>query len=473
MSSILEFLDFTGLESLWVKLKKYLPFYSVAVTGEDNGWCKVAQIRCGRERMNRPFVFKFICRGFSTSRAEIMLASQDGNTPGVAFFFHAIQTANGTHGKTSNVGYTYDDVDGVRTYTLWKKKNERYGSINVHCECNDDYSQYVSFTKGISYYEPPGIVYAEEVYDSVTVLRGENAWDGNSDIKVPTAKAVQAQLDGRMPRYMVTMLADWNSLNTTGCYEVVSQAANVANSPEPLKLACYVTVVNGYVTQLAVGDRVYKRCMPADTGAWEPWVVLQDSSGTTANKVYSGTQGGYLEIDRAELVASNSEGRTTIAGDGITTPSLTVNSLLVNGKSIYQKFYTSYTGQTTRMSPGQGHSVRVLSKSSGFKPGKKMMFCMSFELLNMNIPVGSCKLFDFLLYNKEQTSQGSRGQLLGGQSVVVGVGDNHCLIEVPFTWSGGSFGIGVTMVWDSSYEVSGNENVVIGDGDAFLYQIEN
>lgn len=87
---------------------------------------------------------------------------------------------------------------------------------------------------------------------------------------------IEDEFNGKVNKTVVTLLADWNTLDTTGIYEVISQASNVANSPEPGKVACYVTVADGYITQLAVGDRVFKRCMPATTQVWEDWVVLQD-----------------------------------------------------------------------------------------------------------------------------------------------------------------------------------------------------
>lgn len=91
---------------------------------------------------------------------------------------------------------------------------------------------------------------------------------------------IATALSGKVPKTVVTSLADWNTLNETGIYAVESQASNVAHSPESGKLACYVTVAAGYVTQLVVGDKVYKRCMPAGTQVWEDWVVLQDSNDT-------------------------------------------------------------------------------------------------------------------------------------------------------------------------------------------------
>ena len=291
---------------------------------------------------------------------------------------------------------------------------------------------------------------------------------GGTAVDLGTYLTAHQDISGKVDKTTVTLLADWNTLNTTGIYEVESQTKTVAHSPEPGKVACYVTVVDGYITQLAVGDRVRKRCMPAGTQVWEDWVVLQDSSGLTVNELYTTSAGGYIDIHGASIEAGGPDGTTKISGGGISTP-----SLLVNGKSITQKFYTSYTGQTTSMSSAQNNSVRVLSKSSGIQLGKKMMFCMSFRMLNMNIPGGSYKLFEFRLYNKEQTAQDSRGRLLGGQTVIVRAGDNNVVIEIPFTWTSGSFGIGVNMFWDSSYTVSSNESVVIENGDAFLYQIEN
>lgn len=579
------FLDKTGLISLWRRIKEALPFVDVSVSGENNGWCKVAVITCGQAYMNRPFVFHLLCRGFPASSVEIMLASQNGTTPGVLYFVHMTTLLEGSHGTSSNVGYTYADVDGVRTYTLWKKKNEIYGTISVHAECIDNFSKYISYPKGISYTEPEGIVYADERYDSVekqtvytakgsatkipqittnkagqvmridevdlgnaptatkplatrltssndlndikgdgvgvywyywasasvptnahssataymevvrmhdgnylfqtvyeansshlyrrqcrngtwdawygyakssTTLSGygitnaytktevdgllddklDNDGDGSSLTETFTVASTRANIESgksnatifgkiakwlsdlkalafkdkvgvgdvesgtygisvsgnagtattatnasitrtadttngdklqigtgtavnitnakhaasadsatsatnyassggiatalsdKVPKTMVTSLADWNTLKETGIYEIESQASNVAHSPESGKLGCYVTVAAGYVTQLAVGDKVYKRCMPAKTQVWESWVALQDSSGLTVNELYTTSAGGYIDIHGATIEAGGPAGTTEISGGGITTPK--VNGIALN-----------------------------------------------------------------------------------------------------------------------------------------------
>ena len=112
-------------------------------------------------------------------------------------------------------------------------------------------------------------------------------------------------------------LTDWNTLADTGLY-IVNTSNTVANEPERGKVACYVTNIDGYISQLAVGDKVYMRFKRALEPSWQPWVVLQDSSGTTASELYSSTQGGYFSIASAALETANSTGTTSIAG-GTTT----------------------------------------------------------------------------------------------------------------------------------------------------------
>lgn len=184
-----KFLDKTGLNSLWKRIKKALPFVDVSVSGDDNGWCKVAVITCSQTYMNRPFVFYLLCRGFPASSAEIMFASQNGTTPGVLYFIHRTTLLEANFGKSSNVGYTFEDVDGVRVYTLWKKKNERYGTISVHAECIDDFAKYVTYPKGISYTEPEGIVYADERYDHVKKMTAYSAKGSSTKIPQVTTNA--------------------------------------------------------------------------------------------------------------------------------------------------------------------------------------------------------------------------------------------------------------------------------------------
>ena len=144
-----------------------------------------------------------------------------------------------------------------------------------------------------------------------------NNVDNTSDANKPVSTAQQAALDLKLDKTAVTSLTDWNTLADTGLY-IVNTSNTVANEPERGKVACYVTNIDRYISQLAVGDKVYMRFKRALEPSWQPWVVLQDSSGTTASELYSSTQGGYFSIARAALETANSTGTTSIAG-GTTT----------------------------------------------------------------------------------------------------------------------------------------------------------
>lgn len=171
-----QFLDNTGLNTtvnaLWTKLKKVTPYYSEKGTDGTNGWVKFLTVRC-QQYMNQPLVVHLISRGYSYSTMEIQWVSSGGSTPTVSGFYHIIRSFNGTDGKSTNVGYTYEDIDSVRYYHFWKQKNEAYGILHVSVDgiskyiSGSDDTGYLTFPNEHSTTEPTGIVYATEVWETV------------------------------------------------------------------------------------------------------------------------------------------------------------------------------------------------------------------------------------------------------------------------------------------------------------------
>ena len=101
-----------------------------------------------------------------------------------------------------------------------------------------------------------------------------------------------ARPDTSMHVYGISSLEDWNTLNVTGVYAIESQASNVNQSPGTGKWACYVSVSNGNIIQLAVrGDEICYRYKPGST----PWVSWKKVSEADSAKNYNTTSGTILQ----------------------------------------------------------------------------------------------------------------------------------------------------------------------------------
>lgn len=164
-----KFLNLSGLTTLLSNLKKFNIFHNtINPNNGKGGWQKLCSLCCSGQYMNTPVVLKIIARGYSTSTLEFMVENSASTTPKLLYAKHLINRFNGNHGQTSNVGYTYEDVEGVRTYSFWKKKNENWGVIHVQADVQHSLvssKRFVVHTNMFSETEPEGIVYADYVIE--------------------------------------------------------------------------------------------------------------------------------------------------------------------------------------------------------------------------------------------------------------------------------------------------------------------
>lgn len=96
------------------------------------------------------------------------------------------------------------------------------------------------------------------------------AVDANSDVYWTSDGYLQVKPSTAVQVYPVTSLSDWNTLTSTGLYQVASQASNVQNSPVSGSVSCLVAVSSSVVTQMAMGgNTVYYRYK--SLGNWTAW----------------------------------------------------------------------------------------------------------------------------------------------------------------------------------------------------------
>lgn len=167
-----QYLDETGLNNLWSKLRKELPFHENHGNGTADGWAKLLDITC-TSSMNRPLAINIISQGDTPSVAVISFVDQVEATPAVSYFKHVVPEFN----TGSNVGYTYSDSNGVRTYTFWKKRGGKDNSVSVHVDCVPEYIPLISFPadQTQSDTEPTGITYASKAYDTISAKNAQSA----------------------------------------------------------------------------------------------------------------------------------------------------------------------------------------------------------------------------------------------------------------------------------------------------------
>ena len=257
-----QFLDTDGLNALWTKHKKVQPFYQEIGTSGTNGWVNFLTVKA-TTYMNHPLVVRLLCQGYSDSTMDVQFASANNTAPTIQYFKQRIQPYSGTH-AIPKPGYTYEDVDGVRYYKFWLKKNEASGSIGVHVESEYFYTTgaedtgILTFPNVQSDTEPSGIVYvaaADIVYEAVpaktavsaaAVKVGTNAIgqvvlgnaltktdvglgnvDNTSDANKPISTATQKALDGKVSKAGDTMTGPLvNTSNTANAIKVSHGAAN-------------------------------------------------------------------------------------------------------------------------------------------------------------------------------------------------------------------------------------------------------
>ena len=257
-----QFLDTDGLNALWTKHKKVQPFYQELGTSGTSGWVNFLTVK-GTTYMNHPLVVRLLCRGYSDSTMDVQFATENNTAPAIQYFKQRIQPYSGTQ-AIPKPGYTYEDVDGVRYYKFWLKKNEASGSIGVHVESEYFYTTgaedtgILTFPNVQSNTEPAGIVYVKDadiVYEAVpaktavsaaAVKVGTNAMgqvvlgnalnktdvglgnvDNTSDANKPISTATQKALDGKVSKAGDTMTGPLvNTSNTANAIKVSHGAAN-------------------------------------------------------------------------------------------------------------------------------------------------------------------------------------------------------------------------------------------------------
>lgn len=258
-----QFLDTDGLNALWTKHKKVQPFYQELGTSGTSGWVNFLTVKA-TTYMNHPLVVRLLCQGYSDSTMDVQFARADNTAPAIQYFKQRIQPYSGTQ-AIPKPGYTYEDVDGVRYYKFWLKKNEASGSIGVHVESEYFYTTgaedtgILTFPNVQSNTEPAGIVYVKDadiVYETVpaktavsaaAVKVGTNAMgqvvlgnaltktdvglgnvDNTSDANKPISTATQKALDGKVSKAGDTMTGPLvNTSNTANAIKVSHGAANI------------------------------------------------------------------------------------------------------------------------------------------------------------------------------------------------------------------------------------------------------
>ena len=291
-----QFLDTDGLNALWTKHKKVQPFYQELGTSGTNGWVNFLTVKA-TTYMNHPLVVRLLCQGYSDSTMDVQFASANNTAPAIQYFKQRIQPYSGTQ-AIPKPGYTYDDVDGVRYYKFWLKKNEGYGSIGVHVESEYFYTTgaedtgILTFPNVQSNTEPAGIVYVKDadiVYEAVPAKTATSA----AAVKVGTNAIGQVVLGNALAP------SDLGISATTTSVTVGSTTANIPQGTTTTPKMDGTAAV-GTETKWAKGDHVH----PTDTSRAPTSHASSATTygvGTTANyghvKLATGDMNGATHAD--------------------------------------------------------------------------------------------------------------------------------------------------------------------------------
>ena len=303
-----QFLDTDGLNALWTKHKKVQPFYQELGTSGTNGWVNFLTVKA-TTYMNHPLVVRLLCRGYSDSTMDVQFVSADNTTPTIQYFKQRIQPYSGTH-AIPKPGYTYEDVDGVRYYKFWLKKNEASGSIGVHVESEYFYTTgaedtgILTFPNVQSDTEPAGIVYVKDadiVYEAVPAKTAVSA----AAVKVGTNAMGQVVLGNALAP------SDLGISATTTSVTVGSTTANIPQATTTTPKMDGTAAV-GTETKWAKGDHVH----PTDTSRAPTSHASSATTygvGTTASyghvKLATGDMNGATHADGVAVSKNHTHGQ--------------------------------------------------------------------------------------------------------------------------------------------------------------------
>lgn len=303
-----QFLDTDGLNALWTKHKKVQPFYQEIGTSGTNGWVNFLTVKA-TTYMNHPLVVRLLCQGYSDSTMDVQFASANNTAPTIQYFKQRIQPYSGTQ-AIPKPGYTYEDVDGVRYYKFWLKKNEASGSIGVHVESEYFYTTgaedtgILTFPNVQSDTEPSGIVYvaaADIVYEAVPAKTAVSA----AAVKVGTNAMGQTVLGNALAP------SDLGISATTTSVTVGSTTANIPQATTTTPKMDGTAAV-GTETKWAKGDHVH----PTDTSRAPTSHASSATTygvGTTANyghvKLATGDMNGATHADGVAVSKNHTHGQ--------------------------------------------------------------------------------------------------------------------------------------------------------------------
>lgn len=303
-----QFLDTDGLNALWTKHKKVQPFYQELGTSGTSGWVNFLTVKA-TTYMNHPLVVRLLCQGYSDSTMDVQFASANNTAPTIQYFKQRIQPYSGTQ-AIPKPGYTYEDVDGVRYYKFWLKKNEASGSIGVHVESEYFYTTgaedtgILTFPNVQSDTEPSGIVYvanADIVYEAVPAKTAVSA----AAVKVGTNAIGQVVLGNALAP------SDLGISATTTSVTVGSTTANIPQATTTTPKMDGTAAV-GTETKWAKGDHVH----PTDTSRAPTSHASSATTygvGTTANyghvKLATGDMNGATHADGVAVSKNHTHGQ--------------------------------------------------------------------------------------------------------------------------------------------------------------------
>lgn len=341
-----QFLDNTGLtttvNALWTKAKKMQPYLYEAGTAGTAGYVKFLTVK-GRQYMNHPLVVKILARGYSSSTMEVQFKSTNDTLPTIDGFYHRIQSFNGTHGKSTNVGYTYEDISGIRYYHFWKQKNEGWSGINVNVDAAEFYTGgdvdtgLLTFPDEQSNTEPANITWATEVWEDVPKQTAYSAKGSATKVPQITTNA-QGQVTG-ITEVDITGVPP--ASHSHGSITNDGKIGTTANLPVITGTGGAVTTGSFSTTASAVGT---------------------SSAAGTANTFSRGDH-----VHSISLATGDSDGQVKIAGSNVSVKGWgnKASQFSLGADSAGTRYYTMFARMSDSNTQGNGEAQVILASGAG------------------------------------------------------------------------------------------------------------
>lgn len=194
-----------------------------------------------------------------------------------------------------------------------------------------------------------------------------------TNLSIYSTTEASTLINSRWPIYkkQSTDFTNWDQFTDTGLYEIGGQPSGVFNSPESGRMTLYViksicSTDNKYtVTQLAIGNYVYRRIYMSETASWSAWSMVNGDVTFTLGALNDSGNVGLSEMKKTYALTKRIAILVGGTIDGSTSGSLYwLTDVVYNSNNEIASFHFSRPNPDT--TAGTGETVKYVLSSSGW-----------------------------------------------------------------------------------------------------------